>query len=82
MTDFSRLSGYIIDFFPEPKYSPTDIRDWASENVPVWDKMSRRDQKEVIEDWKNSMAQPIETEARGWAGLLIRRIRNFLGRLF
>jgi len=82
VTDWSRLTQYIIDYFPEPKYSPKDIKDWGKENVPAWDKISSSEKKEIIQDWEDTIAEPIEREARSWSKRIVDRIKGFLGRLF
>jgi len=82
LTDWSRLSDYIINFFPEPKYSPQDIRDWAMDNVPAWKYMNSGDRDGVIGDWENFIAPEVENWFRGATRGFIDRIRRFLGRLF
>lgn len=87
MGEYQRLTGYIIDFFPEPKYSQSDIRDWAKDNVPAWKVMEKSEKDKVLKDWENfifeSEVEPevkelIEGKSRGF----IARIKRFLGRLF
>lgn len=82
MTDWSRLSDYIIDYFPDTSHSSQDIRDWAQESVPPWKHMSNKDKDGVIGDWENF----IEPQVKGWfrrmSGGFRERIRKFLGRLY
>ena len=98
MTDFSRLSGYIMDYFPEPKYSKQDIRDWAYGNVPAWKYMGESDKEGILQDWENFVykeeVEPeisrVESEIRdllegkgeGFLSRAISRIKAFLGRWF
>ena len=87
ITDWSRLVDYIVNYFPEPKYTQTDISKWASDNVPAWKGMSAGDKKTILSDWEQAIyeaevepeiKQIVEGKSRGF----IKRIRDFLGRLF
>ena len=87
MGEYQRLTGYIIDYFPEPKYSRKDIRDWAKESVPAWKVMKEGEKEKVLKDWENfvfeaevvpEIKELVEGKSRGF----LRRIRDFLGRLF
>lgn len=80
MTDWSRLVDYIIDYFPEPKYSSQDIRDWAKENVPAWKHMKESDKKEVVGDWENFIMPEVKSWLKRFSGGFRERIRRFLGR--
>ena len=79
MTDWSRLVDYIIDYFPEPKYSSQDIRDWAQGNVPAWKYMKESDKKEVVGDWENFIMPKVQTWFRRMSGGFRDRIRRWLG---
>jgi len=80
MTDWSRLVEYIENFFPEPKYSSQDIRDWAMENVPAWKSIGDSDKKEIIGDWENFIAPQVENWFTRMTKSFGARIRKFLGR--
>lgn len=82
MTDWSRLVGYIIDFFPEPKYNTKDVTDWAKENVPAWKHISSKEKKEITGEWEDFIQPKVEGRLRGFSKRFIGRIRKFLGRLF
>ena len=87
MTDWDRLSDYIMDYFPEPKYSRQDIRDWAMDNVPAWKYMKNRDKTQVLDDWENfvyeDQVEPVvESWLKRWSSGFIERVARFLGRLF
>lgn len=82
MTDFSRLQGYIHDYFPEPKYSPQDIRDWAMDNVPAWGVMSDNQKDDIIEDWEDFIVEPVKGWFKGASGYFISKVKKFLGKLF
>lgn len=82
MTDWSRLSDYIIDFFPEPKYSSKDIAEWAEDSVPAWKHMSNSDKKDVLDDWENFIAPQVEKWFTRMSKGFGARIKKFLGRLF
>lgn len=84
---YDRLTDYVIDYFPEPKYSQSDIRKWAKDNVPAWKVMKENEKDKVLKDWENfifqSQVEPevkelLEGKSRGFW----KRIRAFLGRLF
>lgn len=53
MTDWVRLTDYIIDFFPDNSHTEKDIRAWAMENVPAWKFMDRDIQEGILSDWRN-----------------------------
>lgn len=89
MTDWSRLTEYIEDYFPESSYSTAEIRSWAQENVPAWKYMPEKDKNEILSDWENFIAGKVEeqiTEVREGIGekrpSFWKRLRGFLGRLF
>ena len=82
MTDWTRLTDYIFDFFPDPQYNTQDVRDWAKENVPAWKGMSGSDRNGILGDWENFIAPKVEGRLRGFSRKFIGRIRKFLGRLF
>lgn len=82
MTDTSRLSEYIEDYFPEPIYSSKDIEDWAKENVPAWKVWSKDTKEVVIEDWENFIAPKVEHVFRGMTKRFAIRIKKFLGKLW
>lgn len=86
-SEYQRLTGYIIDYFPEPKHSKKDISEWAQDNVPAWKVMKKSEKEKVLQDWENfvfeaeiepEITELVEGKSRGF----IRRIRDFLGRLF
>ena len=84
---YQRLVDYVIDFFPEPKYSQSDIRKWAKDNVPAWKVMRDSEKDKVLKDWENFIFEKeVEPEIRdivkGKSRGFLRRIRDFLGRLF
>ena len=87
MTDWSRLVDYIVNYFPDPKYSQDDIRDWANKNVPAWKNMGGKDKDKIVRDRENyvyeSEVEPeikklVEGKSRGF----IERIKRFLGRFW
>ena len=80
MTDFSRLSGYIHEYFPEPIYSREDIKDWAQGNVPAWKVMKSSDKKGVLDDWENFIAPQVESWFKRMSHGFRERIRRFLRR--
>ena len=91
MTDWSRLTGYIIDYFPEPKYSRQDIRDWAQGSVPAWKYMGNKDKDEILQDWEDFVFEKevepeikalVKGKSAGFLTRAIKRIKEFLGRLF
>ena len=82
MTDWSRLSDYIFNYFPEPKYSRENIQDWAMDNVPAWKYMKSSDRKGVLDDWEDFIAPVVESEIESKSPRFWARIRNFLKRLF
>ena len=82
MTDWDRLTDYIIDYFPDPSYSNQDIRDWATGNVPAWKHMSTRDKDEVLGDWENFIAPKVQTWLSRMSSGFRDRIRRFLGRSY
>jgi len=86
-TDWSRLVDYVVNYFPEPKYSKGDISDWAKDNIPAWSKMGSKDKKAVLSDWENAIyemeVEPeikefVEGKSRGF----LKRVKDFLGRFF
>jgi hypothetical protein len=89
MGDYSRLREYIHDYFPEPIYDTSDVRDWARDNVPAWKVIGKSDKNAIIKDWEDFIAPQVESELESirdsigekspsfWG-----RIRKFLGRLF
>jgi hypothetical protein len=80
MTDFSRLTEYVKDYFPEPKYARKDIVDWANESVPAWKYMNRKDKKEILDDWEDFIAPQIEDQIESKSPRLWGRIANWLRR--
>lgn len=87
MSKYQRLVDYIIDFFPEPKYSRGDISDWARENVPAWKVMDKGEKDKILKDWENFIFQAqvepeIQELVRDKSPTFIQRIKNFLKRLF
>lgn len=94
MTDWSRLTDYIIDYFPEPTYTRKDIQKWAKENVPAWKGMKRSDKKEVLNDWEyfveseavqeieEVITEELEDKPISYIRNVVRRVKKFLGRLF
>ena len=80
MTDWDRLVDYIINYFPEPKYSSQDIRDWAMENVPAWQYMGEGTKREIIGDWENFIMPEVKSWLRRMSEGFRARIRRFLGR--
>lgn len=65
MTDFSRLTQYINDYFPERIYNTDDIRDWAQDNVPVWKYMDSNTKDGILGDWEEFIAESIEEDLEG-----------------
>ena len=51
---------YITNYFPEPKYSTQDIKEWAQKSVPAWKVMRNKDKSEVLGDWENFIAPQVE----------------------
>jgi len=87
MTDWSRLVDYVVNYFPEPKYSKSDIRKWIKENVPASKNMKEKDLKEIENDWEKAIYEAeVEPEVKelveGKSKGFVDRIRRFLGRLF
>lgn len=82
MGEYVRLANYIIDYFPEPKYSRQDIKDWAEDKIPAWKHISKNDKKEVLDDWEDFIAPQVESEIEGKSPRFWARIKKFLGRLF
>lgn len=80
MTDWSRLTEYIFDFFPDPQFNTQDIRDWATENVPAWKGMSSSDKNGILGDWENFIAPKVESWFTRMSHGFRERIRNFLTR--
>jgi len=80
MTNWDRLTDYIIDYFPEPKYSSQDIRDWAQGNVPAWQYMGSADKDMIISDWENFIIPQVKSWFRRMSEGFRTRIRRFLGR--
>ena len=88
MTDTSRFENWVYNYFPEPKFSKQDVNKWANDNVPAWKNVWDKKQKErMLDDWENlvyeaevepEVKELIEGKSRGF----LRRIRDFLGRLF
>ena len=87
MSQYQRLVDYIIDYFPEPKHTKREITDWAKSNVPAWKVMKDSEKKKVLDDWENfvfevevepEIKELVEGKSRGF----LKRIRDFLGRLF
>lgn len=87
MTDWSRLVDYVVNYFPEPKFEKSDISKWAKTNVPAWDNISGGDKKKILSDWEQAIYEAevepevkefVEGKSRGF----IKRVRDFLGRLF
>ena len=84
---YQRLVDYIIDYFPEPKYSKKDIFDWAKDSVPAWKVMKESEKDKIYKDWENFIFEAeVEPEIKelveGKSRSFLRRIRDFLGRLF
>lgn len=52
MTDWTRLTNYIIDFFPDSTYSEEEIDAWAMESVPAWKFMDQQTKDDILGDWK------------------------------
>lgn len=77
---YDRLVDYIIDYFPEPKYSSQDIRDWAKGNVPAWKSIKESDKKEIVGDWENFIMPEVKTWFRRMSSGFREKIRKFLGR--
>jgi len=82
MTDWSRLSDYIGDYFPDPQYSRQDIQDWAQGNVPAWKYMKGNVKKAILDDWEDFIAPVVESEIESKSPRFWARIRSFLRRLF
>ena len=82
MTDWDRLTDYIFNYFPEPKYSRQDIKDWAMDNVPAWKYMKNRDRKGVLDDWEDFVAPIVEGEIASKSPRFWARIKRFLRGLF
>ncbi|MGB5911844.1 MAG: hypothetical protein WBH31_11675 [Promethearchaeia archaeon] len=59
MTDWSRLTDYIYNYFPDPSYSRAEVIQWAQENVPAWKYMNNDDRKMIIGDWE-AFVSPVE----------------------
>ena len=88
MTDTSRFLNWIYNYFPEPKFSRQNVDKWANDNIPAWNNVWGKKQKgRMLDDWENLVYEAevmpevkklIEGKSRGF----IRRIRDFLGRLF
>lgn len=73
---------YITNYFPEPKYSTQDIKEWAQKSVPAWKVMSNKDKSEVLGDWENFIAPQVEKWFTRMSKSFGNRIRKFLGRLY
>lgn len=82
MVKYQRLTEYIHDYFPDPTYNTQDIRDWAKENVPAWDKIPTKDKEDVLGDWEDFIQPKVERRLSGFSRRFIGKIRKFLGRLF
>ena len=87
MTDWSRLVDYIVNYFPEPKFSKSDISKWAKDNVPAWKNMKDKDKEKIKDDWEQAIYETeVEPEIKefieGKSKGFINRVRRFLGRLF
>lgn len=89
VTDWSRLTAYIIDYFPEPRWDTDDVRRWAQKSVPAWKYMDKGEQDEILADWENVIAPIAEEEGVEFEREFptrkpsrLKRIRAFLGRLF
>ena len=87
MTDWSRLVDYVCNYFPEPKFSRGDIRDWAMKSVPAWKYMKSKDKTQVLDDWENFIyedkVQPVvDSWLKRWSSGFVERVARFLGRLF
>ena len=52
MAKYQRLIDWIIDYFPDKDYTQTDIREWAEKEVPAWNYISKKDQKNILDDWR------------------------------
>lgn len=50
---YPRLRQFIKDYFPDSDTRQTDIRDWLRENVPAWDYIGKKDQKNILDDWRD-----------------------------
>jgi len=61
MTDWSRLTDYIYNYFPDPSYSREDVIDWAQENVPAWKYMNNNERDLILGDWE-AFVSPAEAE--------------------
>lgn len=87
MSKYQRLVDYVIDYFPDPKYSKEDIENWARDNVPAWKVMKESEKDKVKKDWENfvfeaEVVPEIKEIVKGKSRGFLRRIRDFLGRLF
>lgn len=80
MTDWTRLTDYIFDYFPDPSYSSKDIDEWAQENVPAWKHIDSSTKKGIIGDWENYIAPTVESWFKRMSSGFRRRIRKFLRR--
>lgn len=82
MTDFSRLVDYICNYFPDPRYSSQDVRDWAMDNVPAWKYMDNKTRGGIIGDWENFILPEVKGWLRRMSESFREKIRKFLGRLY
>ena len=92
MTDTSRFEDWIFNYFPEPKFSRQDVNKWANDNVPAWKNVWGKKQKErMLDDWENlvyetevepEVMELVKGKSAGFLNRAIKRIREFLGRLF
>ena len=80
ITDWSRLTDYIFDYFPDPSYSTADVEEWAQENVPAWKYMGSSTKREILGDWENFIAPTVESWFKRMSHGFRNRIRRFLRR--
>lgn len=89
MTDWTRLTNYIIDFFPDNTYSEEEIDEWAMESVPAWKFMDQQTKDDILGDWRSFAdtlppveppipPEPPEPEKRGFGS----RVKDWFKRRF
>ena len=63
MTDWSRLASWLMDYFPDPKFSVKEVKDFLGKNIPAYKKMKKRTKQGLINDWVNFIAPPVSPPA-------------------
>lgn len=49
---YPRLKQFIKDYFPDKDTTQQDIREWAQNEVPAWPYISKKAQKDILNDWR------------------------------